>query len=45
MSRADLEPWEQVFHDRRIREQERLSGSVPDYGDDDLYGPGPEDGE
>lgn len=40
MSREDLEPWAQVFHDRGVREQEQRMGSVPDYGDEDLYGPG-----
>jgi hypothetical protein len=39
MNREDLEPWEQVFHDRIVREQEIRTASLPDYGDDDLYGP------
>lgn len=45
MSREDLEPWERVFHDRNIRQQESRMGSVPDYGDEDLYGPGPDEDE
>jgi hypothetical protein len=41
MNREDLEPWQRVFHDRYVQEQERRMSSVPDYGDKDLYGPGP----
>jgi hypothetical protein len=45
MSREDLEPWQRVFHDRNVREQERRMSSVPDYGDEDLYRPDGDDDE
>lgn len=47
MSDLGLEPWEQIFHDRNVRDQERRNASVPDYGDWHLYGddPGVEDGD